>query len=172
MRDPGERITLSVNGRDYDLIVSPTALLMNVLRDQLGLTGTKYACGIGECGACSVLVDGELTLSCLTLVETVAGHRVETVESLADTPLGRALTRAILDHAGVQCGFCTPGMVVAGVWRLNRLDHALTEEEARDALRGNLCRCTGYAALVAALQDASETLAEIQAPRTTEASGA
>ena len=150
-------ITLNVNGKEQRLFVNSSALLLNVLRDQLDLVGAKYACGIGECGACNVLIDGELSLSCLTLAASAVGHEVTTVEAVAESPVGQVVAANFLSHAAVQCGFCTPGMLVAASSLLKDHHHP-TETEIREHLRGNLCRCTGYAALVKAIQDAAEDL--------------
>ena len=126
------------------------ASLAAVLRDELGLTGTKVACAEGHCGACTVLLDGVPHLSCITLAHTVGGHDVTTIEGLRDHPLVHAFVRA----DAMQCGFCTPGQVVAAVAVLRRQE-ALTEGDIRHALSGNLCRCTGYVGMVAAVVAAS-----------------
>ncbi len=150
-------VTLTVNHKTYRLFINSSALLLNVLRDQLNLMGTKYGCGIGECGACSVLIDGELTLACMTLAGTAVGHEITTVEEVGESPVGRVITEKFLNHAAVQCGFCTPGMLVAASSLLQ--ERAIpSEQEIREHLRGNLCRCTGYAALVKAIQDAAREL--------------
>lgn len=156
--DNRTRVTLEVNGRAVAVEISETALLLNVLRDQLELPGTKYACGIGECGACSVFIDGRLALSCLTLAKAVDGHRVETVEAVATRGIGRLVAEAMLEEAAVQCGYCTPGMVMAAAAGLAAAGGPVDEATAREMLRGNLCRCTGYAALVRAVMAASRRL--------------
>ena len=150
-------INLIVNGRTHRVFVSPSALLLNVLRDQLNVMGPKYGCGIGECGACSVLIDGELSLSCLTLAVSVMGHEITTVEAVVEDPVGKIVADKFLSHAAVQCGFCTPGMLVAAT-SLLQSERSPSEEDIRQHLRGNLCRCTGYAALVRSVQDAAESL--------------
>ena len=159
-----QAITLTVNGQTHQLFVDNAALLLNVLRDQLYLTGAKYGCGIGECGACSVLIDGELTLSCMTLAQTAVGHEITTVEAVAESPAGQALTKSFLAHAAVQCGFCTPGMLVASSVLVQEV-FSPTTTQIREHLRGNLCRCTGYAALVEAVQSAAAELHPTAKPR-------
>ncbi len=150
-----KQITLTVNGVKRELFVSPNELLLNVLRDQLGLTGAKYGCGIGECGSCTVLLDGEPSLACLTLAIAVDGSEVTTIEGLQsrDGKL-HPLQDSFLEHGAVQCGFCTPGMILTGKVLLDENPRP-TEEEIRAYIRGNLCRCTGYTQIVQAIQDAS-----------------
>lgn len=144
------RLELRVNGNRYPLEVAPQATLLEVLRDDLGLTGTKEGCDGGECGACTVLLDGEPALSCLTLAVEVEGRSVTTVEGLA--PDGRLdpVQEAFIAEGAIQCGFCTPGMLLSARALLDRVPHP-TEREVREALSGNLCRCTGYAKIVRAV---------------------
>ncbi len=144
-------ITLKVNGEVHRLWVAPNELLLNVLRERLHLTGSKYGCGIGECGACTVRIDGKLALSCLVLAVAVDGSEVLTVEGLAG-PDGELdpLQEAFIEHAAFQCGFCTPGMLITAKSLLEE-NPTPTEAEVRDYLKGNLCRCTGYAAIVRAI---------------------
>jgi len=144
-----------VNGVRRELLVAPNDLLLNVLREQLGLTGAKYGCGIGECGSCTVLLDGEPILSCLTLAIAVDGSDILTIEGLS-RPDGNLhpLQESFLEHAAVQCGFCTPGMILMGKALLDEDPHP-TEDQIRDYIRGNLCRCTGYTQIVQAIQEAS-----------------
>lgn len=150
-----KQIQLRVNGVSRELEVSPHELLLNVLRDRLELTGAKYGCGIGECGSCTVLMDGEPILACLTLAVSVAGRDIVTVEGMV-RPDGSLdpLQEAFLEHGAVQCGYCTPGMVLMGRALLNEKP-CPTEREIRDYLRGNICRCTGYAQIVKAIQSCS-----------------
>jgi aerobic-type carbon monoxide dehydrogenase small subunit (CoxS/CutS family) len=129
---------------------APDERLLDVLRDRLGLTGTKEACGRGECGACTVLIDGRPVLSCIALAARVTGQ-VETIEGLADE--SRPLREAFADRGAFQCGFCTPGQIVRGV-SLLRAGFPATDAELRRAISGNICRCTGYGAIVEALRDA------------------
>lgn len=136
-----------VNGVNHDIEAEGGATLVHVLRDHLGLTGTKEACGRGECGSCTVLVDGTPVLACLTLVGRVTGE-IRTVEGLGTAD--DDLRRAFADEGGFQCGFCTPGQVVAAAALLAARTDA-SEEEVRAAMAGNVCRCTGYAGIVAAV---------------------
>jgi carbon-monoxide dehydrogenase small subunit len=141
---PGKiSIRCNVNGVETTLNAYPFARLLDVLREELSLTGTKEGCGEGECGACSVLVDGELVNSCLVPAAQVEGAEVRTVEGVADGERLHAVQRAMVECGGAQCGICTPGMVLAAV---NLLRHTPdpTEADIREGLAGNLCRCTGY----------------------------
>lgn len=144
-------IELTVNGRAREDAVSDHTLLVDYLRDVAGLTGTKQGCDGGECGACTVLVDGEPRLACITLAVSVGGRRVETIEGLAVDGRMSALQEAFHEKLGTQCGFCTPGMVMAAESLLRR-NPSPSESEIRDALSGNLCRCTGYVKIVESVQ--------------------
>jgi aerobic-type carbon monoxide dehydrogenase small subunit (CoxS/CutS family) len=149
-------ISLTVNGKKRDLTVDSTELLLNVLREKLFLTGTKYGCGIAECGACSVLVNGELQLACLIPAVSADGWDIITSEGLADKDGNlNKVQQGFIEKAAIQCGFCTPGMVVAGTSLLNQ-NPAPTEAEIKDYMRGNFCRCTGYVAIVEAIQWAAQ----------------
>lgn len=154
------RITLKVNGERHSLTVSTSRTLLEVLREDLGCTGPKCGCDTGSCGACAVLMEGEPVLSCLVLAVTANGKEVFTVEGLAERAQMRALQQAFLEEGAVQCGFCTPGMLVAA-YKLLSDNPRPTEGQIRAALGGNLCRCTGYARIVAAVQAAARRLAEI-----------
>ena len=131
--------------------------LLDVLRDCCYLTGTKEGCGVGECGACTVIVDGEAVNACLVLALSVAGKRVTTIEGLAKGGVLHPLQQAVVDHHALQCGFCTPGFILSAKALLDRNPHP-TELEIRTAISGNLCRCTGYQQLVEAIQDAAVRL--------------
>jgi aerobic-type carbon monoxide dehydrogenase small subunit (CoxS/CutS family) len=146
-------IHFTLNGKPRELLAAPNELLLNVLRERLQLTGTKYGCGIGECGACSVHIDGQPALSCLTLAVAVDGCRVTTIEGL-EAPDGTLdpLQESFIEQAAFQCGFCTPGMIMVGRALLNE-NSAPTEDEVREYMKGNLCRCTGYASIVRAVMD-------------------
>jgi carbon-monoxide dehydrogenase small subunit len=152
-----ERITLTlkVNGAERRVSVPPFARLLDVLREELRLTGTKEGCGEGECGACTVLVDGRLVNSCLVPIVQVQGATIITVEGLARGEELSSLQAAFVAHNGAQCGFCTPGMLMAATDLLHRCPHP-TDGEIRDGLAGNLCRCTGYAKILDAVHDAAE----------------
>ena len=148
-------ITLTVNGVQHRLSVAPNELLLNVLRERLELTGTKYGCGIGECGACTVHLNGQPVLACLVLAIAADGGEVLTVEGLqhADGVLD-PLQEAFIEHAAFQCGYCTPGMLMSAKALLDRNPHP-TEDEIKEAISGNLCRCTGYVKIVEAIKAAS-----------------
>ena len=147
-------ITLNVNGKDYPLEVKPNEILLNVLRDRLGLMGTKYGCGIGECGACTVLLDGKAILSCQTLAFTVDGKQITTIEGLERGGELHPLQQAFIDEGAVQCGYCTPGMILSAKALLDTNPDP-SNEEIKQAIRGNLCRCTGYTNIVRAIKTAS-----------------
>lgn len=148
-------IEFTVNGTGYSIDVDPCKRLLDVLREDLGLTGTKEGCGEGECGACTVIVDGLAVNSCLMLVGQVRGKEIITVEGLEkDGELDR-LQEAFINNGAVQCGYCTPGMLMSCKALLMKNPHP-TEEEIRVAISGNLCRCTGYTKIVAAVKEASQ----------------
>lgn len=136
-------IEFQVNGESRRLEVFPMARLLDVLREQLQLTGTKEGCGEGECGACTVIIDGRIVNSCLVPVAQVAGCEVTTIEGIAENGNLHAVQQAFIDHGGAQCGICTPGMILAAVDLLKRNPEP-TENDIRNGLAGNLCRCTGY----------------------------
>jgi 4-hydroxybenzoyl-CoA reductase subunit gamma len=148
-------LQLNVNGRAHALAAADGALLIDVVREALQLTGTKQGCDGGECGACTVLVDGEPRLACITLAAAVEGRRIETIESLATAGRLAALQRAFHEKLGTQCGFCTPGMVMAAEALLRRVPRP-SEVQIREALAGNLCRCTGYVKIVESVQAAAQ----------------
>jgi 4-hydroxybenzoyl-CoA reductase subunit gamma len=153
---PKRIVALTVNGRAREDAVADSSLLLDYLREQAGLTGTKRGCDGGECGACTVLVDGEPALACLTLVARCEGRRIETIEGLADHGRMSALQAAFHERLGTQCGFCTPGMIMAAEALLRR-NPAPTEAEIRAALAGNLCRCTGYVKIIESVQAVAAT---------------
>ena len=151
-----ELVTLTINGERCEVPVAPNELLLNVIRDTLHLTGTKYVCGIGECGACTVYVEGRLALSCLILAATVDGCEVTTIEGLAGAQ-GQLdpMQEAFLDHGAYQCGYCTPGLIMSSKILLQENPNP-SEAEIQEFLRGNLCRCTGYSSIVRAVQAAAD----------------
>jgi carbon-monoxide dehydrogenase small subunit len=147
---------LTVNGRDVEVASDGDPSLLEVLREDLALTGTKYGCGEGACGACSVLVDGKRMFSCSTPAARVAGKSVTTIEGLASGEKLHPVQQAFLDAGAFQCGYCTPGMVIAAVALLARKPHP-TDEEIREGMNGNICRCCGYDNIAAAVKKAAET---------------
>jgi carbon-monoxide dehydrogenase small subunit len=138
-----QAIEFTVNGETRKLEVFPMARLLDVLREQLHLTGTKEGCGEGECGACTVIIDGQIVNSCLVPVAQIEGCKITTIEGVAEAGQLHAVQKAFIDHGGAQCGICTPGMILAAVDLLNRNPEP-TETDIRNGLAGNLCRCTGY----------------------------
>ncbi len=147
-------LRLTVNGRAREDLVPDNMLLLDYLRDQTGLTGTKQGCDGGECGACTVLVDDQPRLACSTLAHQVAGQRVETVEGLAQQGRLSVLQQAFHEKLGTQCGFCTPGMIMAAEALLRRNPDP-TRDEIKIALSGNLCRCTGYVKIIESVETAA-----------------
>jgi 4-hydroxybenzoyl-CoA reductase subunit gamma len=147
-------LSLTVNDRVHEHAVADNALLLDVLRDGLSLTGTKQGCDGGECGACTVLVDGQPRLACITLAATCAGKRIETIEHLSVNGRMSRLQQAFHEKLGTQCGFCTPGMIMAAEALLRSNPHP-SEAEIRAALAGNLCRCTGYVKIIESVQAAA-----------------
>jgi carbon-monoxide dehydrogenase small subunit len=147
-------ITLSVNGREVAVSVAPETTLLDLLRDTIGLAGTKRGCEIGECGACTVLLDGRAVNACLVLAAQADGARVRTVEDLAPADGLSPLQEAFLDRDAVQCGFCTPGLLMSAT-ELLAVNPDPTDMEIRTAISGNLCRCTGYQAIVEAIREAA-----------------
>jgi carbon-monoxide dehydrogenase small subunit len=150
-------VTSRVNGEPVEFLCEPQQTLLEALRDTLELTGTKEGCGTGDCGACSVELDGRLVCSCLVLAAEVQDREVTTIEGVASPEALHPLQRKLLEHAGLQCGVCTPGIVVAARSLLNENPDP-TEEEVRYWLAGNLCRCTGYDKIVRAVLDAAAEL--------------
>ena len=145
-------IHLTVNGEKTEIEVFPNELLVNVVREKLGLTGTKYACGTGQCGACTVVVNGEPVLGCLTLAISVDGAEITTIEGVAQPDGTLApIQEAFLDTNAIQCGFCTPGMVLVGRDLLSKNPDP-SENQIRHHIKGNICRCTGYDGIVRAIQ--------------------
>jgi carbon-monoxide dehydrogenase small subunit len=147
-------ITLTVNGAQERLDIPSNMTLLQMLRERLALTGTKNGCEAGECGACTVLVDGEPTNSCLMLAVEADGHEILTVEGLAPQGQLSPLQQTFIEHNAVQCGFCTPGMLISAHALLKREPHP-TEDDVKQALVGNLCRCTGYVRIIEAVRAAA-----------------
>ena len=147
-------ITISINGQSEELLVSSNLTLLHVLRDQLGMTGTKNGCEAGECGACTVLVDGEPVNSCLVLAVELDGREITTIEGLSSNGKLTPVQQAFADLNAVQCGYCTPGMLMAATALLRR-NPKPTAKDIQIALVGNLCRCTGYQRIIDAIMEAS-----------------
>ena len=150
-------VTATVNGDGVEFLCETHQTLLDVLRDELGLTGTKEGCGTGDCGACSVTVDGRLVCSCLVLGVEAQGKSIQTIEGMADGEHLHVLQRKFLEHAALQCGICTPGVLIAARSLLERNPDP-TEEEVRYWLAGNLCRCTGYHKIIDAVLDAAREM--------------
>jgi carbon-monoxide dehydrogenase small subunit len=150
-------LSLTVNGEEHSISFAPYKTLLEVLREDLGLTGTKHGCELGECGACAVLVDGQPQLSCLTLGLECEGRSVQTIEGLARGPELHPLQAAFADFGGSQCGYCTPGVIMTAKALLER-NPSPTRQEIKEATAGNLCRCTGYQQIVDAIEDAAAKL--------------
>lgn len=147
-------VTLTVNGDERTALVKANTTLLEVLREHFDLTGTKRACELGDCGACTVLLDGEPVNSCIVLAVEADGHDVATIEGLEQNGELDLLQKKFIEHGAIQCGYCAPGMILSGRALLNRNAHP-SEHEVRKAIAGNLCRCTGYVKIVEAILDAA-----------------
>ncbi len=145
-------LKFTLNGVETEVAIEQNARLLDVLRDELHLTGTKEGCGVGECGACTIILDGEAVDSCMVLAASVAGKSVTTIEGLANDEILHPLQQAVLDHHALQCGFCTPGFIMSAKALMDKNPHP-TREEIKVAISGNLCRCTGYQQLIDAFED-------------------
>jgi carbon-monoxide dehydrogenase small subunit len=154
---PKQLITLTVNGQTREIAVEPSWTLLETVREQLRLTGAKEGCGTGDCGACSMLVDGRLVTSCLMLAVQADGREVTTIEGLATNGSLHPVQAAFVEKGGVQCGFCTPGMIMAAASLLER-NPSPTLDEVREGLAGNLCRCTGYTKIYESVLAAAEAI--------------
>lgn len=152
-----KKISLNVNGKDHILEVEEDMRLIDLLREKLGLTGVKEGCSEGECGACTVIMDGEVVNSCLVMAFQAEGSSILTIEGLGDEENIHPIQQAFIDVGAVQCGYCTPGMILAAKALLDKNPNP-TEEEIREAISGNLCRCTGYNKIVQAVDKAKEVL--------------
>ena len=150
-------IQSTINGDEIDVLVEPTQSLLDVLRDELHMTGTKEGCGTGDCGACSVTIDGILVCSCLVLGVEAGGKKLDTIEGMADGDKLHPLQEKFIEHVALQCGICTPGLLIAAKHLLEENPDP-TEEEVRYGLAGNLCRCTGYQKIVEAVLDAAQEM--------------
>lgn len=148
-----------INGQEYELLIEPRTTLLELLRNELGLSGTKYGCGTADCGACTVLVDGKPTLSCSTLAITVRDKEILTIEGLAQGTVLHPIQQAFVDDGAIQCGYCTPGMILTSKAFLDENPNP-TREEVKEALGGNLCRCTGYVKIIEAVLHAAEKISK------------
>jgi xanthine dehydrogenase YagT iron-sulfur-binding subunit len=155
---PHMDMTLKINGRDHHVALDPRTTLLDALRDHLALTGSKKGCDQGQCGACTVHVDGRRVLACLTLAASVQGRAVTTIEGLAQGEALHPMQAAFVKHDAFQCGYCTPGQIMSAVACVNE-GHAATGEAIREYMSGNLCRCAAYPKIVAAVQDAAQKMA-------------
>ncbi len=165
MTQRNAHITLRVNGEEVEVSFAPYKTLLEVLREELDLTGTKHGCELGECGACAVLVDGQPLLSCLKLALECDGSVIETVEGLATGPELHPLQAAFADHGGSQCGYCTPGVLMTAKGLLDAEPNP-SRQRIKEALSGNLCRCTGYQQIVDSVEQAARTINETKASAT------
>jgi carbon-monoxide dehydrogenase small subunit len=150
-----KQLRLTVNGSSYELGVQPWETLLEVIRDKLGLTGTKEGCGLGECGACTVIMDGKTVNSCLVLAVEADGKQITTIEGLADGDELHPIQEAFIEHGGLQCGFCTPGMIMSAKALLDE-NPAPSEQDIRRGIAGNLCRCTGYTKIIESIASAAQ----------------
>ena len=153
-------ITLNVNGRNQTTLAEPREILADVLRDQLGLTGTHLGCEHGVCGACTVLLDGEMVRSCLLFAVQAQGSEITTIEGVEEDGELHPMQKAFSEYHGLQCGFCTPGMILAGIDLLKRNPDP-TADEVRDDMGGNICRCTGYQKIVESVLGAAREMNEV-----------
>jgi len=152
-----KQVGLTVNGTSYELSVQPWEALLEVIRDKLGLTGTKEGCGLGECGACTVIMDGKTVNSCLVLAAEADGKQITTIEGLTDGDKLHPIQEAFIEYGGLQCGFCTPGMIMSAKALLDENPNP-SEEEIRRGIAGNLCRCTGYTKIIEAITSAAKNV--------------
>ena len=150
------KVALRVNGKKYELELGSYALLSEVLREDLGLKGTKRGCDFGGCGACTVLMDGQAIYSCMMPARHAEGHEITTIEGLAEGGELSPVQRSFVKNMGFQCGYCTPGIIMSATALLKRNPHP-TEDDMREALAGNLCRCTGYTSIFKSIKEAAET---------------
>ncbi len=151
------QVECEINGKQVDLFISPDRTVVDVLRNELGLTGTKQGCDDGNCGACTILVDGKAAKSCSMLIGQIRNKKVTTIEGVSDGDVLHPMQQAFIDHFAIQCGFCTPGMIMTAIAILNENPNA-NEDDIRDGLHGNLCRCTGYVKIVEAVEDARDQI--------------
>ncbi len=151
-------VRCEINREEHEILADGRDTLLDLLRDRVGLTGTKEGCGNGNCGTCTVLFDGVPVNACLVMAAEATGARITTIEGIADGNVLGAVQQALVTHGGTQCGFCTPGIVISAVALLNR-NRAPTDDEIRHAIAGNLCRCTGYDKIVEAIRSIADSQA-------------
>ena len=154
-----QKVRLKVNGAEHELDIPARRLLVDCIRYDIGLTGTKESCSVGVCGACAVLVDGEMYASCITLAAAVDGSEITTIEGIAENGNLHPVQQAFIDHGGFQCGICTPGQVIAAKSLLEENPNP-TEDEIKEYMMGNLCRCTGYYGILNSIAAAAEKMNE------------
>lgn len=152
-------LNFRLNGQNVSVAADPRRRMLDVLREDLGLTGTKEGCAVGECGACTVVLNGEAVASCLVLAGQMDGAEIYTIEGMSDTQIGRILQDCFVEGDAVQCGFCTPGFIMSAYALLKKNPHP-TREQIREAVAGNLCRCTGYVPIVSAIEKAGERIGD------------
>ena len=152
-----QKVHLKINGTDHELDIPARRLLVDCIRYDIGLTGTKESCSVGVCGACTVLVNGEMYASCITLAVAVDGSEITTIEGIAENGNLHPIQQAFIDHGGFQCGICTPGQVIAAKSLLEE-NPAPTEDEIKEYMMGNLCRCTGYYGILNSIAAAADTM--------------
>jgi len=153
------KVAFVLNGKDVTVETRPNQTLVDLLRDELGVTSVKKGCEQGECGACTLMVDGVAVTSCIVLAPQVEGRKVTTLDGLEDDPLMEKLRTAYVENGAVQCGFCTPGMLISS-YALLKVNPKPTQEEVKIGIEGNICRCTGYTKIIAAIHDAAERLSD------------
>lgn len=153
-------VKLRINGDDHEVAVKSWDTLLEVLREEIGLTGTKNSCGLGNCGACTVIIDGQAVLACLTLTVEAEGKEILTIEGISDGNSLHPIQKAFIEHGAIQCGHCTPGMVMATMALLDKTPKP-TEEEIRKGLSGNFCRCTGYVKVIDAVSSLSSEVSKM-----------
>jgi carbon-monoxide dehydrogenase small subunit len=156
-------IKVNINGEPVEMAVEPNTTLLAFIREQVGLTGVKHGCGLGDCGACTVIMDGKPVNSCLVLAVQANGRDVITIEGLAQNGRLHPIQRSFVDNGAIQCGFCTPGMILSAKALLDK-NPKPSEEQIRRAISGNLCRCTGYQKIVEAIQEAAQDMQSEEAP--------
>lgn len=150
-----KQLKIIVNGKNYDIFIKPWMTLLELLRDEFGFTGAKEGCGIGECGACTVIMDGKTVNSCLVLAHEAEGKEIITIEGLAKDEVLHPLQEAFIEHGGIQCGFCTSGMILSAKALLDKSPNP-NDDEIKKGIEGNFCRCTGYSKIIKSIKEAAQ----------------